>query len=348
MRSTRWPPARDPRVPGSPHRRDGAERPRTWPRARSQPGSVSSARGDVVVSFHRVGLPILSGPTALGRVAVEAVVSQPRAQTAAEYPARLGAQELRPARADAPRRRPQSRPAQHGRDRCGGDADAELQQLALDTYVAPARVLPRQPFDQAACLGRKRGTTGPRAAASPTPCSSARCQRRSVSGLTAKQDHRSRGSSRLAAASKARSAAVYRGRFPPRLRIASWWRRTTSSSSRSPPPRARKRTTPHKSRYSKHASTTRRLDPASAARADEDIRRVLVPRQAFDRSTVQRRTHVAGSAESNPEPRPRERDAVSASQGVLVQHQSGLRVDPHQEPAISSGGGEHDSRYLRA
>ena len=88
------------------------------------------------------------------------------------------------------------------------------------------------------------------------------------------------------------------------------------------------------------------LDRASAARTDEDIRRV--PRQALDWSTVQRRTHVAGSAESNPEPRPRERGAVSASQGVLVQHQSGLRVDPHQEPAISPGGGEHDSRYLRA
>jgi hypothetical protein len=103
------------------------------------------------------------------------------------------------------------------------------------------------------------GRPGPRRCFRP-PCSSARCQRRSVCGLTEMQDHRSGGSSRLAAASKARSAVVYCGRFPPRLRIASWWRRTTTSSSRSPPPRASKRTTPHSSRYSKQASTTHSLN----------------------------------------------------------------------------------------
>jgi hypothetical protein len=54
-----------------------------------------------------------------------------------------------------------------------------------------------------------------------SPSSSARCQRRSVCGLIAKQDHRAGGSRRLAAASKARSAVVYRGRLPERLRIAS-------------------------------------------------------------------------------------------------------------------------------
>src|SRR5438128_2401449 len=46
------------------------------------------------------------------------------------------------------------------------------------------------------------------------PRSSARCQRRSVSALTGKQDQRSRGSSLLAAASKARSIVVYWGPFP--------------------------------------------------------------------------------------------------------------------------------------
>jgi hypothetical protein len=81
---------------------------------------------------------------------------------------RLGAQELRPAGADPSRRRPEARVAQNGRDRGGRDADPELQQFALDTHVAPARVLPRQPLDQVARLGRKRRTAGPAKAASPT------------------------------------------------------------------------------------------------------------------------------------------------------------------------------------
>jgi hypothetical protein len=92
------------------------------------------------------------------------------------------------------------------------------------------------------------------------PPSNARCQRRSVCGLTAKRDHRSGGSSRLTAASKARSPVVDRGRFPPRLRIASWSRSTTISGSRSPPPRARRPTRQHTSRYSKHISRTRSLN----------------------------------------------------------------------------------------
>src|SRR5207248_10665248 len=45
------------------------------------------------------------------------------------------------------------------------------------------------------------------------PRSSARGQRRSLCGLAAKHDQRASGSSRLAAASKARSAAVYCGRL---------------------------------------------------------------------------------------------------------------------------------------
>ena len=93
-----------------------------------------------------------------------------------------------------------------------------------------------------------------------SPCRSARCQRRSVCGLTAKQAHRSGGSRRLTATSKARSAVLYCGRFPARLRITSWWRRTMISSSRSPPPRASTRTRPQSSRYSKDISTTRSLN----------------------------------------------------------------------------------------
>jgi len=170
---------------------------------------------------------------------------------------RLAAQELRPAGANPPRRRTQARPAQHGRDRRGGDADPE--QLTPDAHVAPggfslaSRLIRRR-------LGRKRGTTGPGTATSPTSL-----QQRPVPAAKrlrahAKQDHRSGGSRPLTAASKARSAVAYRGRFPPRLRIASWWRRTTISSSRSPPPRASNRTTPHKSRYSKRVSAARSLN----------------------------------------------------------------------------------------
>jgi hypothetical protein len=81
---------------------------------------------------------------------------------------RLSAQKLRPRRADPPGRRPETRAAQHGRDRRVRDADPEFQQLTLDAHVAPPRVLPRQPNDQAARLGSERGTTGPATAASAT------------------------------------------------------------------------------------------------------------------------------------------------------------------------------------
>jgi hypothetical protein len=168
----------------------------------------------VAASVHPAVRPNLGRPAQLGRIVPE-VVSRHGTRTAAQHAVRLGAQELRPAGADPARRRPEPRAAHHGRDRGGQDADPELQQFALDTHVAPARVLPRQPPDQATRLGRKRRTTGPATATSPPPSSSARCQRRSVCGLTAKQDHRSGGSSRLTAASKARSAVVYWGRFRP-------------------------------------------------------------------------------------------------------------------------------------
>jgi hypothetical protein len=80
-------------------------------------------------------------------------------QTCVEHALRLGAQELGPARADPARRRPEARDAQYGCDRGGRNADPELQQFALDAHIAPARVLPRQPNDQAARRGRKRRTT---------------------------------------------------------------------------------------------------------------------------------------------------------------------------------------------
>jgi hypothetical protein len=122
----------------------------------------------VVASFHLAVPPNLGRSARLGRIVPAVVVSGREARTAAEHAVRLGAQELRPAGADPPRRRPEARAAQHGRDRGGRDANLELQQLTLNTNVAPARVLPRQPPDQAARLGRKRRTSGPATATSPT------------------------------------------------------------------------------------------------------------------------------------------------------------------------------------
>jgi hypothetical protein len=121
-----------------------------------------------VVSLHLAGPRIWGWRARLGGVTVEVVVSHRRPQTAADQALRLGAQELRPARADPPRRRTEPRGAQHGRDRGRGDADPELQQLTLDAHIAPARILSRQPLDQTARLRRKRRTTDPAAAASAT------------------------------------------------------------------------------------------------------------------------------------------------------------------------------------
>ncbi len=112
-------------------------------RVRSQAGLGSIGRGEVAISFRLAGLPILGRPARLGCDTAEEVVSHRGAQTAAEHALRLGAQELRPGRANAPRCRPEARAAQHGRDRRRGDADPELQQLTLDAHVAPPRVLPR-------------------------------------------------------------------------------------------------------------------------------------------------------------------------------------------------------------
>jgi hypothetical protein len=106
-----------------------------------------------------------------------------------------------------PRRRPKTGAAQDVRDRRVRDADSESLQLTLDAHVAPpwgslSRVIRLR--DSAASGGRP----SLRGRCRRFPCSSARCQRRSVCGLNAKQDHRSGGSRRLAAASKARSAVV--------------------------------------------------------------------------------------------------------------------------------------------
>src|SRR6266516_4746925 len=114
-------------------------------RGRARPGG---SRSEIVTGFRLAGWPILDRPDRLGGITIDALLSDGIADSAGEQAVRLGAQELRPAGADPPRRRPEARPAQHGRDRGGRDADPELEQLALDAHGAPARVLPRQPRDQ--------------------------------------------------------------------------------------------------------------------------------------------------------------------------------------------------------
>jgi hypothetical protein len=91
----------------------------------------------------------------------------------------------------------------------------------LGAHVALARVLPRQPPDQATRLGRKRQTTGPATATSaislkqcPLPAAERpRTDRKAGPSLGREQPahHSEQGS----------PTVVYCGRFPPRPRIAS-------------------------------------------------------------------------------------------------------------------------------
>jgi hypothetical protein len=118
-----------------------------------------------LLGFHAAGRPFRNLSAACRHVALESATAVP-GETGVEHALRLRAQELGPARSDPARRRPEARDAQRGRDRGGRDVDSELQQLALDAHIAPARVLPHQPEDQAVRLGRKRRTTGPAAAPS--------------------------------------------------------------------------------------------------------------------------------------------------------------------------------------
>src|SRR5205823_7003208 len=66
------------------------------------------------------------------------------AEVAGEHAGRLLAQELLPARARTPRRRPRAGGEQDPPDRARRDTQAELQQLAGDPRVAPTRVLARK------------------------------------------------------------------------------------------------------------------------------------------------------------------------------------------------------------
>jgi hypothetical protein len=193
---------------------------RHWQRVRRQPRLGSSGRRTLVVSFDQRSRPTVSGPARLGSDAVKAAC-QRRAQIAGDQAVRLGAQELRPAGADPPRRRPQARAAQHGRDRGRRDADPQPLQLTLDAHVAPAGVLARQPRDQTAYLGRKRRTTEPAVAASPISQ-----QQRPVPTAKRLRADRKAGPprGRKQAAGRSQQGLVgrrVRGRLPERPRIAS-------------------------------------------------------------------------------------------------------------------------------
>jgi len=92
-------------------RSENAPPPRPRRRVRNYPRLGSNLRRELVaLSFQLASLSILGAPTRLGGITGE-TASHPGAQVAAEHALRLGAQELRPARADPARRRAQARGA---------------------------------------------------------------------------------------------------------------------------------------------------------------------------------------------------------------------------------------------
>ena len=93
-------------------------------------------------------------------------------------------EELAPARPGAPRRRLQSRCRRSRRTVLGETRDAELQQLAGDPRIAPARVLARQAQDELTTRRSTGGRPGDRCDCVHLRRTSSRCQRSSVCGVT--------------------------------------------------------------------------------------------------------------------------------------------------------------------
>jgi len=191
-------------------------------RVRRHPRLGSSHRRTLAVSFRQRGWPIAGRG---GRLGSAATPSRPPAGAERRSPAtRLCAWTRRNSDQLGPIRRGAGpRPALRNTV-----AIVVAETLIPSPFSSPwMRMYPQPGFSRASRVIRLRisagsgGRPSPRLRRRRSPSSSARCQRRSVCGLIAKQDHRAGGSRRLAAASKARSAVVYRGRLPERLRIAS-------------------------------------------------------------------------------------------------------------------------------
>ena len=105
-------------------------------------------------------------------------------------------------------------------------------QLALVPHVAPAGIVPRKPHDDGAELGIEGRATDLRNPGMSTCVLPARGANAAGSGgVTRKDDQRSRGSRRAAAARKARSIGRSCGRLARRRRTRSGWCRTAISTS---------------------------------------------------------------------------------------------------------------------
>jgi hypothetical protein len=171
-------------------------------------------------------------------------------EVAGDDPVRLGPQELGPRRAAASRGGPRSRSSEQGPDRRRAHSEAELPQLAFDPDATPSRVLPGEPQNERPELRIDRGparTTSP--AIGPLPLHQLAVPAEELAGVTRKATHRSRGRTRLAAASRTRSIGRSLGGPAVRWNTRSWWRRTRISrslapASRSPRPPLTSRRTP--------------------------------------------------------------------------------------------------------
>jgi hypothetical protein len=133
-------------------------------------------------------------------------------KVAGEHAGRLLTQELPPARACTPRRRPRAGGKQDPPDRVRRHTQAELEQFAGDPRVTPTWVPPAK----RSTSWRMRSSTSGRPALL-RGCvhlrrTSSRCQRSRVCGVTPNPWRRRGGSRRASAASNARSAGRSNGR----------------------------------------------------------------------------------------------------------------------------------------
>jgi hypothetical protein len=111
--------------------------------------------------------------------------------------------------------------AQGRPDRGGRDLDAQPEELALDALVALARVLSGKADDQLLDVLIERWTPTPAAGIGPGVGDQAAVPAQQSLGVTRKQDQWDLGSTRLIAASRARSVGSSLGRWT--------WRRNTVS-----------------------------------------------------------------------------------------------------------------------